>query len=196
MAIASDDSFEIAISPTDCNTVYVMRPGKPTDVYHDHDFSGSGCNNWVILVQGIRFDLEFVRSISNVPIPQLTPLIWEVDPFTDEDRRKISGMVIEELAEADMTDWVNSQLSNFSRLDLIAYAAPDSPDEIARILSMIGKPDGDSGLVIDGGFLREHDDEHGEYAETLDFAVRMQLINKNENLTTDLGRDFIQENLA
>lgn len=64
-----EDIFEVAQSMTDPTTIYIIRRGKPVEVYHNHNFDGSGTNNWVIGVTetgGRDLDLEFVRSISNV----------------------------------------------------------------------------------------------------------------------------------
>jgi hypothetical protein len=46
----------------DYNTVYVTHPDGKIEVWHDHAFNGSGCNNWRIEVNGEQFDLEFCRT--------------------------------------------------------------------------------------------------------------------------------------
>ena len=54
--------------------IYTLEPKRNRDVivtdaatgkrevWHDHRFNGSGCNNWVIDAGGRQFDLEFCRS--------------------------------------------------------------------------------------------------------------------------------------
>lgn len=59
----ADETFEVAQSMTDPTTIYIIRKGQPVEVYHNHNFDGSGCNNYVIEVNGQQLDLEFVRSI-------------------------------------------------------------------------------------------------------------------------------------
>jgi hypothetical protein len=58
-----DEAFEVAQSMSDPTTIYIIRKGQPVEVYHNHNFDGGGCNNYVIEVNGQQLDLEFVRSI-------------------------------------------------------------------------------------------------------------------------------------
>lgn len=52
------------IQPRRAGEVHVTdtATGK-IEVWHNHRFNGSGCNNWVIESGGRKFDLEFCRSL-------------------------------------------------------------------------------------------------------------------------------------
>ncbi len=49
--------------PNEPQTVYVTDEDGKREIWHDHMFGGSGCDNWVIEAGGETFDLEFCRSV-------------------------------------------------------------------------------------------------------------------------------------
>lgn len=47
----------------DPSTIYFVDfAAEKVEVYHNHDFNGSGCNNLHTLLGGKVYDLEFCRS--------------------------------------------------------------------------------------------------------------------------------------
>jgi hypothetical protein len=114
----------------------------------------------------------------------LPPTPWEDPRFTAEDKDVIIQMLMEEVGDC-IKDIAFEQAEGEPMVELVSYVC-DNVDELVDILKKVGE--------VGGEFLQVHDDD-GEYAEQLNFAVRMKLIiNTDEVYITELGKEFIERN--
>lgn len=109
------------------------------------------------------------------------------DPrFTDEDKSRIIECIMDEIRDC-LKDSAIEQAEKEPLIELISYADGD-PELTANVLQSMSLTDGPK---VNGEFLRVHDDDDENYAETLDFAKRMKLITEDEETVTELGTEYM-----
>ena len=128
------------------------------------------------------------RGPGDVPEPA-----WQHSMFTEQDRETIISLMMDELANESLRHRAHGALEPMSLAETIGYAFPDDLEALADMLQRIDN--GGDEEYITGEFLRNHNDDEDDYDTMIDFCVRMNLLNAEEDTLTDLGREFINLHL-
>lgn len=133
------------------------------------------------LIDFVQDNLE--RGPGDVPTPA-----WYHPMFTEQDREAIISSMMDELADESLRDRAHDALRDLPLAEVIGYVFPDDLEALVEMLQRIDN--GGDEEYITGEFLRNHNDED-DYDTMLDFCVRMNLLNADEDTLTDLGREFM-----
>jgi len=126
------------------------------------------------------------------------PLVMpRYDPrFIAADHQSMWEGALEEAADLSTKEIAELVMDNWDLVSCIAACSVIDGNHIfeplAEMLQWIDNKEDEE--YNTGEFLREHDNGDG-YPALLDFAVRMSLLNDDETELTDLGHEFVENNL-
>lgn len=115
------------------------------------------------------------------------------DRFTELDKQNMWEGALDEGSDLDRKEIAELVLDSWDIVSCIAACTvirgEHKCEELAHVLQHL------SGKLetghVNGEFLRAHDDDGDGYAELLDFAKRMGLIDETENELTDIGTEYM-----
>lgn len=114
---------------------------------------------------------------------ELTEPLWRKEPFTDEDRKNMLDMMMEEVRDS-VKSFAEDSLDQITDIaELVSYADMD-PQVTAELLNYI---------FIDHCCIEDYESgEHQQHVDAAAFMRRMGLVNVEGSLT-EVGHRYLQE---